>query len=90
MYGPLGSALAEAFPTAVRYTGASLAFNLAGIIGGSFAPTLALWLAGRFGLSFVGYYLSAAAAVTAVALVATRTRKEASIATPERLRSAIA
>ena len=32
-YGPLGAALGSLFPTAVRYTGASLTFNLAGIVG---------------------------------------------------------
>ena len=44
-YGALGSALAELFPTAVRYTGASLTFNLAGILGGSLAPYIATYLA---------------------------------------------
>ncbi len=44
-YGALGSALAELFPTAVRYTGASLTFNLAGILGGSLAPYIATDLA---------------------------------------------
>src|SRR5690606_41330693 len=34
-YGPCGTILAEMFPTPVRYTGASLAFNLAGILGAS-------------------------------------------------------
>ena len=43
-YGPLGTCLAERFPTAVRYTGASVAFNLAGILGASIAPYLATWL----------------------------------------------
>ncbi len=37
-YGPLGAALAALFPTAVRYTGASLTFNLAGILGASLTP----------------------------------------------------
>ena len=37
-YGPLGTALSELFPTAVRYTGSSLTFNLAGIFGASLAP----------------------------------------------------
>ena len=60
-YGPLGTALAELFPTAVRYTGASLAFNLAGIFGASLAPYIATWLAANYGLAAVGYYLSAAA-----------------------------
>jgi len=66
-YGPLGTALAELFPTAVRYTGASLAFNLAGILGGSLAPYIATYLAGTRGIAFVGYYLSAAAVVTLAA-----------------------
>ena len=44
-YGALGSALAELFPTAVRYTGASLTFNLAGLLGGSLAPYIATYLA---------------------------------------------
>ena len=66
-YGALGSALAELFPTAVRYTGASLTFNLAGILGGSLAPYIATDLANSYGVAFVGYYLSAAAAVTLAA-----------------------
>ncbi len=63
-YGALGSALAALFPTAVRYTGASLTFNLAGILGGSLAPYIATYLADSYGIAYVGYYLSAAAAVT--------------------------
>ena len=45
-YGPCGTILAEMFPTPVRYTGASLAFNLAGILGASPAPYVATRLAG--------------------------------------------
>jgi metabolite-proton symporter len=66
-YGALGTALAELFPTAVRYTGASLTFNLAGILGGSLAPYVATDLAARFGVAYVGYYLAAAATVTLAA-----------------------
>jgi metabolite-proton symporter len=66
-YGPLGTALAAPFPTAVRYTGASLTFNLGGIFGASFAPYIATWLAGTYGLHTVGYYMLAAAVVTLVA-----------------------
>jgi metabolite-proton symporter len=69
-YGALGSALAELFPTAVRYTGASLTFNLAGILGGSLAPYIATDLAVRYGVAYVGYYLSAAAVVTLAAQLA--------------------
>jgi metabolite-proton symporter len=69
-YGPLGSALASLFPTAVRYTGTSLAFNLAGILGASLAPLIATHLSTTYGLSYVGYYLSAAGLVTLLALLA--------------------
>lgn len=57
-YGPLGTMLSGLFPAQVRYTGASLSFNFAGILGASFAPFVALWLATNYGFSFVGYYLS--------------------------------
>ncbi len=76
-YGPLGTALAELFPTPVRYTGASLAFNLAGILGASLAPGIATWLARDYGLQFVGYYLSAAAALTLGALLLIGARRDA-------------
>lgn len=71
-YGPLGTALAEIFPPAVRYTGASLAFTLAGILGASLTPYLATKLANDYGLSYVGYYLAAAGAITTVALMLAR------------------
>jgi metabolite-proton symporter len=67
-YGPLGSALAALFPTPVRYTGTSLAFNFAGILGASIAAPIANWLASHYGLAYVGYYLSAAGLITLLAL----------------------
>lgn len=67
-YGPLGALLAELFPTRVRYTGASLAFNLAGIFGASLAPYAATYLAQNFGIAAVGYYLAAAAVLSLFAL----------------------
>ncbi|WP_109610147.1 MFS transporter [Mucilaginibacter oryzae] len=69
-YGPIGTALAGIFPAAVRYTGASLAFTLAGILGASLTPYLATTLGHKFGLAYVGYYLTAAALVTLLALLA--------------------
>jgi metabolite-proton symporter len=68
-YGPCGTILAEMFPTPVRYTGASLAFNLAGIIGASPAPYIATKLADRYGLQAVGWYLAGAAVLTLLALL---------------------
>jgi metabolite-proton symporter len=75
-YGPLGTALSELFPTPVRYTGSSLTFNFAGIFGASLAPYVATWLAKNYGLQYVGYYLSAAAALTLVGLLAARETKD--------------
>ncbi|MCA1857607.1 MHS family MFS transporter [Massilia oculi] len=69
-YGPLGTLLAELFPPEVRYTGASLTFNFAGILGASLAPYAATWLATNHGLAFVGYYLSTAALLSLFALLA--------------------
>jgi len=69
-YGPLGTMLSELFPPEVRYTGASLTFNLAGILGASLAPYIATWLATNYGLQYVGYYLTLAALLTLGALLA--------------------
>jgi len=71
-YGPLGTTMAGLFPVNVRYTGASVAFNLAGIVGASMAPYIATWLARSHGIEFVGYYLSAVALLTLLALLAIR------------------
>jgi metabolite-proton symporter len=75
-YGPLGTALSELFPTTVRYTGSSLTFNLAGVVGASLAPYIATWLAKNYGLHYVGYYLTIAAAISLVGLLATRETKD--------------
>ena len=68
-YGPLGTALSEIFPTAVRYSGASLSFTFAGILGASLAPYIATSLATSYGLEYVGYYLSGAAVISLIALL---------------------
>jgi metabolite-proton symporter len=75
-YGPLGTALSELFPTAVRYTGSSLTFNLAGIVGASLAPYIATWLAAKHGLQSVGYYLTAMAALTLTGLLTSPETKD--------------
>jgi MFS family permease len=71
-YGPLGTVISELFPTSVRYTGSSLAFNLAGILGASLAPYIATWLARSYGLRAVGWYLTVAATVTLAGLLMIR------------------
>jgi metabolite-proton symporter len=75
-YGPLGTVLTELFPTDVRYTGSSLTFNFAGIVGASLAPYIATSLATRFGLPAVGYYLTGAALLSLLGLALTRETKD--------------
>ena len=79
-YGPLGTLLSEMFPAEVRYTGASLTFNLAGILGASLAPYIATWLAKNYGLQYVGWYLSAAALLSLVALALIGPSKQGAVA----------
>jgi MFS family permease len=79
VYGPLGTLLSELFPTRVRYSGTSLAFNIAGIFGASLAPYAATYLAANFGLRYVGYYLSASALLTLLGLALTRETKDAAL-----------
>ncbi len=81
-FGPLGALMSSLFPPEVRYTGASLAFNLAGILGAAFAPSVATSLATAFGLQFVGYYLSVMASVSLIALLIIRRRLVAQSAMP--------
>jgi sugar phosphate permease len=68
VYGPLGAFLPGLFPTRVRYTGASIAFNVGGILGGGLAPIIAQALADRGGLGPVGLYLAGAALVSFLAI----------------------
>jgi MFS family permease len=75
-YGPLGTVLSELFPTTVRYTGSSLTFNFAGIVGASMAPYIATALASRYGLQAVGYYLSLSAAITLAGLLLSRETRD--------------
>lgn len=72
VYGPLGAWLPGLFPARVRYTGASVAFNVGGIIGGGFTPIAAQALSDAGGLNLVGLYLSTAAALSLAALLLLR------------------
>jgi hypothetical protein len=77
VYGPLGAFLPGLFPARVRYTGASVAFNIGGILGGGLAPMIAQALADKGGLVPVGYYLSGAALISLVALLSLKRLAEA-------------
>lgn len=68
-FAPMGALLPELFPTHVRYTGASAAYNLGGIVGASAAPFFAQKLVSMGGLSWVGGYVSAAALISLIAVL---------------------
>ena len=76
-YGPLGTVVSELFPTAVRYTGSSLAFSMAGILGCVAGAIYRDVACDQYGLAFVGYYLTASAVMSFVGLLMIReTRRE--------------
>jgi hypothetical protein len=75
IYGPLSAFLTGLFPARVRYSGASIAFNIAGVLGGGLTPVIAVSLsAQRGGLALVGYYLGAAALVSLLAMIPLKRR----------------
>ena len=79
-FAPLGALLPELFPTQVRYTGAASAYNLGGILGASFAPSLAQILESTGGIAAVGAYIAGAAVVSFLAIFSMReTRQEAGL-----------
>jgi MFS family permease len=67
MYGPQAAFIAEMFPTRVRYTGASMGYQLAGILGGALAPIISVALLNHFDTSVVvSVYAAAMLLVTIV------------------------
>lgn len=74
VYGPLGGWLPGLFPPLVRYSGASVAFNVAGILGGGLAPLIAQRLSDELGLQAVGWYLAGCALLSLVGLAGLRER----------------
>ena len=73
MYGPQAAFVTEQFPTRVRYAGSSLAYTLAGIAGGGFAPLIFASLFRVYRTSTaISLYVVAALCVTAVALLMAR------------------
>ncbi len=69
-YGVIGAALAAPFPPQVRYSGSSITFNLAGIVGASLAPYIATYLQASYGINSVGYYLLVASLISLACIFA--------------------
>jgi metabolite-proton symporter len=68
MYGPQAALIAESFSGKLRYSGASLGYQLASVIAGGPAPLIAAWLFSQYHSAWpIAWYIAACAIVTLVA-----------------------
>ena len=68
MYGPQAALIAESFPPRLRYSGASLGYQLASVIAGGPAPLIATWLFARTHSGYaIAFYILACAVISLVA-----------------------
>jgi metabolite-proton symporter len=80
LYGPQAALIAEAFPANIRYSGASLGYQLASIVAGGPAPMIATWLLHTYGSSSaISAYIVFNAVVTLIALAFLKGRQEEEI-----------
>ena len=75
-YGPQAAFITELFPTRIRYSGVSIAYQLTSIFAGSLAPIIALWLYKESGSATpVAIYVAIACAISGIsALLAKETK----------------
>ncbi|TWB96998.1 metabolite-proton symporter [Bradyrhizobium macuxiense] len=67
-YGPQAALIAESFTGRLRYSGASLGYQLASVIAGGPAPLIATWLFGRFhSATAIAIYIAVCAVITLIA-----------------------
>ena len=69
-YGPQAAYFTELFTTEVRYSGASLGYQIGAILGGALAPTIAVLLWNELGIFYVSVYILVAAILTLLSLSA--------------------
>ncbi len=82
MYAPQAAFFSEMFGTSVRYTGASVGYQLASIFAGALAPIIALRLLGDVSdgnTTAVGIYVAIASAITVVSVLASRETRSTSL-----------
>ncbi len=73
MYGPQAAFVTEQFPTRVRYSGSSMAYTFAGVVGGGFAPLIIVSLFQAYNTTLaISLYVSVALCITGIALIAAR------------------
>ncbi len=76
MNGPQGAVISELFPTRVRYSGASLCYQVTSIVAGSWAPVISLALFKQFHSTLpISLYLAGACAVSLIATILARETK---------------
>lgn len=80
-FGPMGALLPELFPTALRYTGSGISYNVSSILGAAVAPFIAVWLwgLGEGSPFWVGIYLAVMSTLTLIALLVGRETKDVSL-----------
>ncbi|NIJ18192.1 MFS transporter [Sphingobium vermicomposti] len=84
MYAPQGAMITELFPTRLRYSGASIAYQATSIFAGSLAPIIALSLYKLTGgTGAVAVYVIGGLLITLVAVVAARETKGADLSMVE-------
>jgi metabolite-proton symporter len=81
MYGPQAAMITELFPTRIRYSGASIAYQLTSIAAGSLAPIIAVWLYKSYDSAMpVAIYLAAACAISGLSALLARETKGVELA----------
>jgi metabolite-proton symporter len=85
MYGPQAAFIAELFSTELRYSGASMGYQLAGVLGGGIAPIVAIALVRAYGTPFaVSVYVLAMMVLTLLALALAPETSQRSLRDPSR------
>ena len=81
MYGPQAAFITELFPTRIRYSGVSMAYQLTAIVGGSLAPIVALWLYEEYRSALpVAIYVGVACAISGLSALLARETKGVELA----------
>ncbi|MDQ8755545.1 MFS transporter [Sphingosinicella sp. LHD-64] len=81
MYGPQAAFITELFPTRIRYSGVSIAYQLTSILAGSLAPIIALWLYKTYDSALpVAIYVGASCALSGLAALLARETKGVELA----------
>ena len=81
MYGPQAAFITELFPTRIRYSGVSIAYQLTSIFAGSLAPIIALWLYRETGSAMpVAIYVGVSCAISGISALLARETKGVELA----------